>query len=101
MRYKFYFTLLQAIMTALGTDSSSATLPISIKCVTSHGISSQVAQIVLPLGSTLNMNGTALYEAVAALFIAQLHGIELDAGKTIIVALTSTLAAVCTVIFNI
>lgn len=84
-----------AIMTALGTDSSSATLPISMKCMEENvGVDSLITRIVLPLGTTLNMNGTALYEAVAAIFIAQLHGVHLNAGENIVVALTATLAAI-------
>eukprot|EP01116_Phalansterium_solitarium_P004152 TRINITY_DN1504_c0_g2_i2.p1 TRINITY_DN1504_c0_g2~~TRINITY_DN1504_c0_g2_i2.p1 ORF type:complete len:479 (+),score=176.82 TRINITY_DN1504_c0_g2_i2:877-2313(+) len=92
--FKFYIQLLQPIATAFGTDSSAATLPVSMKCVRATGISGRIVQVVLPLGVTLNMNGTALYEAVAALFVAQLHDVQLDVGQTIVVALTSTLAAV-------
>jgi Na+/H+-dicarboxylate symporter len=59
-----------------------------------HGISSRTARFVLPLGATVNMNGTALYEAVAAMFIAQSYGIELSFAQTVIVVLTATLAGV-------
>ena len=59
-----------------------------------HGISSRTARFVLPLGATVNMNGTALYEAVAAVFIAQSYGIELSFAQTVIVVLTATLAGV-------
>lgn len=92
--YKFYWTLLQAILTAFGTDSSAATLPVTMNSIKAAGINEKISQIVLPLGVTLNMNGTALYEAVSALFVAQLHGIELNFGETLLVALTSTLAAI-------
>jgi len=92
--FKFYIGMLQAVLTALGTDSSAATLPITMKCCVQQGISQKIAQIVLPLGITLNMNGTALYEAVAAMFVAQLNGIQFNIGQTIVVALTATLAAV-------
>jgi len=92
--FKFYIFMLQVILTAIGTDSSAATLPVNIEYTKKFGVNSKIVQIVLPLGVTLNMNGTALYEAVAAMFVAQLHGIKLNAGQTIIVALTSTLAAV-------
>eukprot|EP00026_Physarum_polycephalum_P008739 Phypoly_transcript_08839.p1 GENE.Phypoly_transcript_08839~~Phypoly_transcript_08839.p1 ORF type:complete len:462 (-),score=46.23 Phypoly_transcript_08839:7-1392(-) len=94
--YKHLYSKMgQAIVTAIGTDSSSATLPISMKTLeTKVGIDGLIVEIVLPLGTTINMNGTALYEAVAAIFIAQLHGIELTFGEIIIVAFTATLAAV-------
>jgi Na+/H+-dicarboxylate symporter len=92
--FKFYANLLQAIFTGLGTDSSAATMPVTLRCVTEKcGVSPTIAQIVLPLGVTLNMNGTALYEAVAAIFVAQINGIDLTIGQTIIIAITSTLAA--------
>lgn len=84
-----------ALTTAFSTSSSSATLPITMEAVIDeHGISSRTARFVLPLGATINMNGTALYEAVAAVFIAQSYGIELTLAHTIIIVLTATLAAV-------
>lgn len=85
----------QALMTALATDSSSATLPVTIECATEEAkVSRQTAGFVLPLGSTINMDGTALYEAVAVVFIAQAYGIELSLLQLGIVAITATLAAV-------
>lgn len=84
-----------ALLTAFSTASSSATLPLTIEGVTEENkVSPRTASFVLPLGATVNMNGTALYEAVAAVFIAQISGIDLDAGQLIIVFLTATLAAV-------
>ena len=84
-----------ALTTAFSTSSSSATLPLTMKAVIDeHGISSRTARFVLPLGATVNMNGTALYEAVAAVFIAQSYGIELSFAQTVIVVLTATLAGV-------
>jgi len=84
-----------ALTTAFSTSSSSATLPITMEAVIDEqGISSRTARFVLPLGATINMNGTALYEAVAAVFIAQSYGIELTLAHTIIIVLTATLAAV-------
>ena len=83
------------LLTAFSTASSSATLPLSIQAMEDeNGISKQSANFVLPLGATVNMNGTALYEAVAAVFIAQLHGIPLDFGQLLVVVITATLAAV-------
>jgi proton glutamate symport protein len=84
-----------ALLTAFSTASSSATLPLTRDC-TEHriGVAPHITNFVLPLGATVNMNGTALYEAVAALFIAQAYGIDLTAGQQAIVVLTSILAAV-------
>jgi Na+/H+-dicarboxylate symporter len=85
----------QALMTALATDSSSATLPVTIECATENaGVSTRSAGFVLPLGSTINMDGTALYEAVAVVFIAQAFGVELTVAQLVVVAVTATLAAV-------
>ncbi len=84
-----------ALTTAFSTSSSSATLPLTMEAVIEeHGISSRTARFVLPLGATVNMNGTAMYEAVAAMFIAQSYGIELSFAQMVIVVLTATLAGV-------
>lgn len=87
--------MLPALVTAFSTASSSATLPVTIECISdNNGVSRRAAGFLAPLGATLNMNGTALYEAVAAVFIAQAHGIELGVGALAVVALTAVLAAV-------
>jgi Na+/H+-dicarboxylate symporter len=84
-----------ALLTAFSTASSSATLPVTIECVEEKNkVSSRTASFVLPLGATINMDGTALYEAVAAIFIAQVYGIPLDFGAQVIIFLTATLAAI-------
>ncbi|MGR8952818.1 MAG: dicarboxylate/amino acid:cation symporter, partial [Gammaproteobacteria bacterium] len=84
-----------ALTTAFSTGSSSATLPLTMEAVIAEqGISARTARFVVPLGATVNMNGTALYEAVAAVFIAQSYGIHLTIVQTLIVAVTATLAAV-------
>lgn len=84
-----------ALTTAFSTSSSSATLPLTMEAVIDeHGVSSRTARFVLPLGATINMNGTALYEAVAAMYIAQSYGIELSLAQMVIVVLTATLAGV-------
>jgi len=84
-----------ALVTAFSTASSSATLPLTMECtIEKNGISERVASFVLPLGATINMDGTALYEAVSAIFIAQLYGIHLGFGQMIVIFLTATLAAV-------
>ena len=93
--FTFTANMLRAIVTAASTSSSSATLPVTIECVEeNNGVSSRVAGFVLPLGATVNMNGTALYEAIAAVFIAQSIGIDLSLPQLIVVMLTATLAAI-------
>ncbi|MHC5111835.1 MAG: dicarboxylate/amino acid:cation symporter [Planctomycetota bacterium] len=93
--FLYMHQLRQALLTALGTDSSSATLPVTIECATEiAGVSKRSAGFVLPLGSTINMDGTALYEAVAVVFLAQAYGLDLPLSTLILVAITATLAAV-------
>ncbi|MCH7526718.1 MAG: dicarboxylate/amino acid:cation symporter [Planctomycetes bacterium] len=93
--YKFFNQMRQALLTAVGTDSSSATLPVTIECATEvAGVSKRSAGFVLPLGSTINMDGTALYEAVAVVFLAQAYGFDLGLPTLILIAITATLAAV-------
>jgi Na+/H+-dicarboxylate symporter len=71
----------QAMLTAFSTASSSATLPITMESVEDNiGVSNKVSSFVLPLGATVNMNGTALYECAAALFLAQAYGLDLTFG---------------------
>ena len=82
-------------MTAFGTSSSSATLPVTMKCAESNGgVSRRASGFVLPLGATVNMDGTALYEAVAAVFLFQCYGVPLGPTELAVVVLTATLAAV-------
>ena len=84
-----------ALATAFTTASSSATLPLTMELVERrNGVDSRAASFVLPLGATINMDGTALYEAVAALFIAQVYGIDLTIGQQIVIFLTATLASI-------
>jgi solute carrier family 1 (high affinity glutamate transporter) protein 2 len=93
--YVFMRGLLQAWITALGTASSSATLPMTFRCLEENlGVDRRVARFVLPVGATINMDGTALYEAVAAIFIAQMNGVNLSMMQVITVSLTSTLASI-------
>ena len=83
------------LMTAFSTSSSSATLPLTMDSLIEEAkVSRRVVSFVVPLGATINMNGTALYEAIAAMFIAQTYGIEMGLGATIIVLLTATLSAI-------
>jgi len=84
-----------ALLTAFSTRSSSATLPLTMECVEKRaGVSNRVSSFVLPLGATVNMNGTALYECVAAMFIAQAYGIELGFATQFAVVLTALLASI-------
>uniref|UniRef100_A0AAY4ERT5 Amino acid transporter n=1 Tax=Denticeps clupeoides TaxID=299321 RepID=A0AAY4ERT5_9TELE len=93
--FTFFMGLFQAWVTALGTASSAGTLPVTFRCLEENlGIDKRVTRFVLPVGATINMDGTALYEAVAAIFIAQMNGIQLDYGQIITVSLTATLASV-------
>lgn len=84
----------RALVTAFGTASSSATLPLTMECVRENGVSHKVSKFVLPLGATINMDGTALYEAAAVMFIAQAYGIDLSLTQQAIVFVTATLAAI-------
>ena len=85
----------EALVTAFATSSSSATLPVTLRCVTQHlHVKPEIAGFVVPLGATINMDGTALYEAAAALFIANLAGIELNLVQQLIVAFTAMIAAI-------
>ncbi len=84
-----------ALGTAWSTASSSATLPVTLECTEDrNGVSRRAGLFVLPLGATINMDGTALYEAVAAIFIAQASGIPLHFGQQVIIIITATLAAI-------
>lgn len=83
-----------ALITAFATSSSSATMPLSMKCAQENlGVRPQTAGFVIPLGTQLNMDGTALYEAAAALFIANLMGLDLTLGQQVIVCLTAMIAS--------
>jgi Na+/H+-dicarboxylate symporter len=92
--YAYVGKVKEALITAFATASSSATLPITLKEVVGSGVKKTVAEFTLPLGATINMDGTALYEAVAAIFIAESYGIDLTFTHYIIIFLTATLAAV-------
>ena len=90
----YLVTMLRAIVTAFATASSTATLPLTIQCAKEAGIDERSRRFVLPLGSTVNMDGTALYEAAAAMFIAQAYGLELGLGQQAVIVVTATLAAI-------
>jgi Na+/H+-dicarboxylate symporter len=93
--WRYMMGVIKALTTAFSTASSSATLPVTMESVEENNkISNRVSSFVLPLGSTINMDGTALYEAVAAMFIAQAYGISLGIGPQIVIVITATLAAI-------
>lgn len=92
---RFYKAIAAVPLLAFSTSSSNATLPLTIETAEDEiGVSKEVASFVLPLGATINMDGTALYQAVAALFIAQIYGIDLGLGMQLTIVLTATLASV-------
>jgi Na+/H+-dicarboxylate symporter len=85
----------EALITAFATSSSSATLPVTMRCTTQHlHVKPEIAGFVVPIGATVNMDGTALYEAAAALFIANLVGVDLSLTQQMIVFVTAMIAAV-------
>ena len=92
---KHFKSIAPAMITAFSTSSSNATLPVTIKCVRENiKVSNETSSFVLPMGSTINMDGTALYECAGVLFIAQALGIPLDAGQQFIVVITALLASI-------
>ena len=86
--------LITALVTAFSTASSNGTLPLTMQSVEEAGVKPEVTSFVLPLGATINMDGTALYEAVAVLFIAQVYGMDLSLGQQALVAITALLASI-------
>jgi Na+/H+-dicarboxylate symporter len=91
---KFWLGAREALITAFATSSSSATLPVTLQCAEQNlHVNRDIAGFVLPLGATVNMDGTALYEAAAALFVANLVGVDLNLIQQMIVFFTAMLAA--------
>lgn len=94
---KFFKNIAGPAVTAYSTSSSSGTLPVSMKAAKENlGVSDKIASFVLPLGATINMDGTALYQGVCALFIAQVYGIELTVAQMATIILTATLGSIGT-----
>ena len=93
--YKMFPAMAPAMLTAFSTSSSSATLPITMECVEENvGVSNKISSFVLPLGATVNMNGTALYECAAAIFLAQAYGLDLTLGTQFSIVFIALLTSV-------
>lgn len=87
--------MVPVLLTAFSTSSSSATLPVSLECVEKNaGVSNKITSFVLPLGATVNMNGTALYEGMAAIFIAQTYGVHVGLDKQMLVLIIALLTSI-------
>ena len=93
---EFFKKMLPAILFAFSSASSVGTLPLNLDCTEKLGASREVASFVLPLGATINMDGTAIYQGVCAIFIASCYGIDLTLGQMVTIVLTATLASVGT-----
>ena len=94
--FKFFKGIFPAMITAFTTTSSNATLPVNIECCNKMGAEPEISAFVLPLGATINMDGTAIYQAVCAVFIACCYGIDLTLGQMAMIVLTATLASIGT-----
>lgn len=96
LNYKEFFkNLSPAQFLAFSTSSSAATLPVTMECVEENmGVSKNVASFVLPIGATVNMDGTSLYQAVAVVFLAQMHMVDLSIAQQLTIVLTATLASI-------
>lgn len=93
--FRFVANMGNALVTAFGTASSSATLPVTINSLeVKNNVDPRISRFCLPIGATINMDGTALYEAVAAIFIAQLNGIYPNIGQIIAISITATAASI-------
>jgi proton glutamate symport protein len=94
---RFFSAIAPAQLLAFSSSSSNATLPVTMECVEHRlGVSEEITSFVVPLGATVNMDGTALYQGVATMFIAQVYGIELTFADQLTIVLTATLASIGT-----
>jgi Na+/H+-dicarboxylate symporter len=92
---KFYSSIFPAQLVAFSTSSSAATLPVTMEQVEKKlGVHNDISSFVLPVGVTINMDGTSLYQAVATVFIAQVFGIDLTLGQLLTILITATLASI-------
>ncbi|XP_072137872.1 excitatory amino acid transporter 3 isoform X1 [Mobula birostris] len=93
--FTFIGGMAEALLTSVMISSSSATLPVTFRCAEEkNNVDKRITRFVLPVGATINMDGTALYEAVAAIFIAQLNDYPLDAGQIVTISITATAASI-------
>jgi Na+/H+-dicarboxylate symporter len=93
--YRIFPAMAPAMLTAFSTASSSATLPVTMDCVENNaGVSNKISSFVLPLGATVNMNGTALYECAAAMFLAQAYGLDLTFGMQFTIVVIAVLTSI-------
>lgn len=92
--YRLFRYVAPALLTAFSTASSSATLPVTMECVENAGVSRRTSSFVLPLGATVNMNGTALYECAAVIFLAQAYGVHLSFATQFMVVLTAVITSI-------
>ena len=93
---KFFKGMAAAMLTAFTTTSSNATLPVNIECCNDMGAEPEISSFVLPLGATINMDGTAIYQGVCAIFIAQVFGIDLSLGQQGVIVMTAVLSSIGT-----
>lgn len=94
--FKFFATMKEAMLFVFATCSSVATIPLNLKCTKNLGVSDKIADFVVPFGAVMNMNGTAIYEAVAVVFASQVFGIQLTISQQVMVMLTAVLASIGT-----
>jgi Na+/H+-dicarboxylate symporter len=93
--YRHFLGMPSALITGFSTGSTIVTLPLTMKAVTEHsGVSDKISSFVLPIGATVNMDGTALYECVAVIFIAQIYGFNLGFDQQLVIVITALLASI-------
>ena len=92
----FFKGIAPAMITAFTTTSSNATLPVNIECCNKMGAEPEISSFVLPLGATINMDGTAIYQCVAAIFLAKCIGMDLGITQMVTIVVTATLASIGT-----
>jgi Na+/H+-dicarboxylate symporter len=94
---RFFRGIKEVMLIAFSSSSSAATLPVNMECCERNlGVPKQIASFVLPLGATVNMDGTSMYQAVAAVFIAQVYGLDLTTGQQLTILFTAVLASIGT-----
>ncbi|MGD1844721.1 MAG: dicarboxylate/amino acid:cation symporter [Salibacteraceae bacterium] len=93
--FDFFKSIGPAQLLAFSSSSSAATLPVTMDCVTNRmGVKKEITSFVLPIGATVNMDGTSLYQAIAVIFLAQMHMVDLDVSQQLVIILTATLASI-------